>query len=751
MKRLRTILLAALALWITPASAQVKQSGSVTSGHVSSWATNGVIQDGGTALTPALNTVGILNTGTPFCITDAATSGPYHQLCLGSNVSSAGALLSYNAYGGAAQLPFNVDINGTTVPIGTGTVNSGTGGQLTYYATTGTAVSGAPYATLSSGTLSLGSAGVIDGGLNISGSGSGTISIKPQVAAGTFEFDLPITAGTTGQALVSGGGAGSPMTWATFGGTVNSGSAGQFSYYAGSGTTLSGSSVLSVTGGNISDTGTFTSAGLTSTAAVALSPANANVVLSPTGTGVVTINPATLGTLDNVTVGGTTKAAGGFTTITANTTIAAGSAGVSLGSLSLSGNTGGTIIIKPQASAGSYNFNLPITVGTAGQPLLSAAGGASPMTWGSLSGNTSTFATTSGSLTSGHAATFDGSGNIIDGGALPTGIINSGTAGQLTYYAGSGTTVSGNSNLTVSSGALTLGVTGGTAGSLIFSGSSTGAVTVKGSTTTVGTYNFNLPTTAGSSGNVLASGGGSAAAMTWDTVSGNTTKLATVSGSLTNGNCVAADASGNLIDNGGACGSGGSGTVTSSTATQVAYYAASNNAVAGNSSLTIVGGALTLGVPTTTQGQLKLSGSSTGTITVTGQAAAGTYEFDLPTTAGSSGQFLTSAGGAGAPMTWSTAGLAAISVQNTSFNATSNSAYCVDTSGGAVTATLPASPANNDTIQFLDCTQTFTTNALTIGANTKSIMGTAANMIDNTTNLNFNLTYVSANTNWIMH
>src|SRR6185369_1039692 len=111
-----------------------------------------------------------------------------------------------------------------------------------------------------------------------------------------------------------------------------------------------------------------------------------------------------------------------------------------------------------------------------------------------------------------------------------------------------------------------------------------------GSGSTVGTYNFNLPTTAGSSGGPLLSGGGGAAAMTWGTASGSTTKFGTVTGSLTNGNCIAADASGNLIDNGTPCGSGGSGTVTSSTAGQVAYYASSTNAVAGNSSLTISGG-----------------------------------------------------------------------------------------------------------------------------------------------------------------
>jgi hypothetical protein len=54
---------------------------------------------------------------------------------------------------------------------------------------------------------------------------------------------------------------------------------------------------------------------LSALGAVSLSPANANVVLSPTGTGLVTINPATAGAMDNVVIGALTPAAGTFTTL----------------------------------------------------------------------------------------------------------------------------------------------------------------------------------------------------------------------------------------------------------------------------------------------------------------------------------------------------------------------------------------------------------------------------------------------------
>lgn len=67
--------------------------------------------------------------------------------------------------------------------------------------------------TTTAGAFSLGVAGTTLGVLQLAGNTSGTISIKPQAAAGTFNFNLPITAGAAGQALVSGGGGGAAMTW----------------------------------------------------------------------------------------------------------------------------------------------------------------------------------------------------------------------------------------------------------------------------------------------------------------------------------------------------------------------------------------------------------------------------------------------------------------------------------------------------------------------------------------------------------
>jgi hypothetical protein len=55
-----------------------------------------------------------------------------------------------------------------------------------------------------------------------------------------------------------------------------------------------------------------------------------------------------------------------------------------------------------------------------------------------------------------------------------------------------------------------------------------------------------------------------------------------------------------------------------------------------------------------TTGTLGFSGTTSGTVTIQPQSAAGTYNFNLPITAGNSGDYLTSAGGGATAMTWTT-------------------------------------------------------------------------------------------------
>lgn len=78
----------------------------------------------------------------------------------------------------------------------------------------------------------------------------------------------------------------------------------------------------------------------------------------------------------------------------------------------------------------------------------------------------------------------------------------------------------------------------------------------------------------------------------------------------------------------------GSGTVNSGTAGQVAYYPGTSDAVSGNPNLTISGGVVTFGVAGSAVGRTVLSGSTSGSITLQGQAVSGTPTVTFGTSSG---------------------------------------------------------------------------------------------------------------------
>lgn len=219
----------------------------------------GTLTGNGTiVLSPASKNVTISPTGTGSVVIAPATAGTLDNVALGQSTPLAATVTTFTATGVVTLSPASHSV--TLSPTGTGNVviapaTAGTLDNLVIGGATPLAATFTALTATSSVALSPTNKNVV-----ISPTGTGVVTINPS------------TAGTLDNVKI------------------------------GSGTPLAA---------------TFTS--LTATAAVALSPANKNVVLSPTGTGLVTINPATAGALDNVVIGASTPLAGHFTTLSATT------------------------------------------------------------------------------------------------------------------------------------------------------------------------------------------------------------------------------------------------------------------------------------------------------------------------------------------------------------------------------------------------------------------------------------------------
>jgi hypothetical protein len=169
------------------------------------------------------------------------------------------------------------------------------------------------------------------------------------------------------------------------------------------------------------------------------------------------------------------------------------------------------------------------------------------------------------------------------------------------------TTVQGLANFTYSPGTLTVGAVG-TQGQLALKGTTSGTVNV-GVAAAAGAWTMTLPAVAGTSGQLLRTDG--TGICTWVT------------------------------------GSSAPGGAT----TQVQYNNA--GALGGDAGFTYGGlGTATLGAAGTGTGLLNIKGTTSGTIGFTAAAAAGTWTFTLPTTAGSANQFLQTNGSG--VCTWAT-------------------------------------------------------------------------------------------------
>ncbi len=133
---------------------------------------------------------------------------------------------------------------------------------------------------------------------------------------------------------------------------------------------------------------------------------------------------------------------------------------------------------------------------------------------------------------------------------------------------------------------------------------------------------------------------------------------------------------------------------------------------------------------------------------------ASNTEFTLPSTSGSANNIITTNASGVLSITdintlltsdiaWQS------SVKTGDFTAVSGEGYFVDTSSGAITATLPSSPSSGDFVAFKDYAANFATNNLTIARNSSNIQGAAVDSKLDTNRASVVLVYVDSTEGWL--
>ena len=286
---------------IAIANTQVSGLGTMSTQNSNAVAITGGTIDGTTigGSTAAAITGTVVTANSYFSGAGTNLTGTASGLSIGGNAATATSAVSAttatNIAGGASgSVPYQ------SAPSTTTFLAAGSNGQVL------TLASGVPsWATPTTGTVtSVGTAGTVNG-LTLTGgpiTSSGTITL-----GGTLDLSSPpIIGGTTPNTIT--------------GTTITANTKFVSSYFDAAG---SGGGSLRTSGGiAVLQWGGGGGVNLTLDGAFNMNPANYNISIAPTGTGTFTVNPATAGTINNMSIGLTTAAAGYFTTLSLTSTLA---------------------------------------------------------------------------------------------------------------------------------------------------------------------------------------------------------------------------------------------------------------------------------------------------------------------------------------------------------------------------------------------------------------------------------------------
>ena len=124
--------------------------------------------------------------------------------------------------------------------------------------------------------------------------------------------------------------------------------------------------------------------------------------------------------------------------------------------------------------------------------------------------------------------------------------------------------------------------------------------------------------------------------------------------------------------------------------------------------------------------------------------------FTLPGADGATDEFLKTDGSGNLSFSAVSGGTSWQAVKTTGFTAVAGEGYFCDTSSGAFTATLPATPTLGDEVTLVDYAGTFDTNNLTVGRNSENIQGSAADLTVSIERAGLTLVYSGSTYGWLL-